>query len=419
MKKRSLLQRLLSNNQVLFVLSVIISLGIWVYMSTGSSNDTVVTVEQVPIQVVLPDEASSSGMTTYFTNQESAYASVTVTGNRKLLGSITKDDFIVTANASNVDRVGTFELSVSADKKSSINSSFQITNCTPAKVTVKVDTESKKDFKIVPKFKYGAKDDYYAYVTYDNDTITITGPSEEVRAISKVGAVTSDMENLDASKDFTANIVLYDENDKELSQNYLTLSAKTVKGTVNISPQKTVPVKTVFVNKPKDLNVSEILTVDPEQVSIAGTEEDLKRVYSVSLDEIDFSTLKNEKRHFDSLQPKIPEGCKIIDNNSVFKVTLDLSGFSSKTLTIEQFKLKNLPDGYKGEVTTKNLKVTFYGPKADLEKLTAAKVTAIVDASESNGSAVAQDLPVSFNLEDNTTCWAYGAHLASVVTEEK
>lgn len=418
MKKRSLLQRLLANNQILFFLSVLIALSIWIYMSTGSSNDTVVTVEQIPIQVELPDEARNNGMTTYFDSTESSYAAVTVTGNRKLLGSITKDDFIVTANASNVDRAGTFELSVSADKKSSINN-FQITNCTPAKVTVKVDTESKKDFKIVPKFKYGAKNGKYAYVTYDNDTITVSGPSEDVRAISKVGAVTSDMEDLEDSKDFTARIVLYDENDKELPQTYLNLSAKTIKGTVKISPQKTVPVKVVFVNKPQELDTSKLLTVDPEQVSIAGSEEDLKRVYAVSLDEIDFTTLKNEKRHFDSLQPSIPEGCKIIDNNSVFKVALDLSGFASKTLTIDKFKIVNLPDGSKGEVTTKNLKITFYGPKADLDKLTADKVTAKVDASESNGSAAAQDLPVTFDLGSNKTCWAYGSHLASSIITDK
>lgn len=419
MKKRSFLQRMLANNQVLFVLSVIISLGIWIYMSTGTSNDTVVTVGDIPIQVALPDEAVNNGLTTYFSGEDTAYASVTVSGNRKLLGSITKDDFIVTANASSVDRAGTFNLAVSADKKSSINN-FQITNCTPSKISVKVDTESKKDFKIIPRFKYSANDNNYAYISYENDTITVSGPSEDVRKIAKVCAVTDDMENLSESKDFTAQIVLYDESDKELSQTYLTVSEKTVKGKVNISPQKTVDVKATFKNKPRDLNVTDdILTIDPGRVSVAGSEEDLKRVYYVSLDEIDFSTLKNEKRDFDSLQPSIPDGCKIIDNNSVFKVTLDLSGFSSKTITVEKFKIKDLSSEYKGEVTTKNLKVTFYGPKSDLSKLSSDNVTAVVNASELSGNTGAQDLPVSFDLGDNKTCWAYGSHLASTTIESK
>ena len=106
MKKRSLSQRILGNNQVLFFLAVLISLAIWVYMSTGSSNDTVVTVSKVPIQIDLSDEMKSGGYNTYFSDNDTAYASVTVTGNRKLLGSIAEDDFIVTANASTVCLLG-------------------------------------------------------------------------------------------------------------------------------------------------------------------------------------------------------------------------------------------------------------------------------------------------------------------------
>ena len=271
MKKKSFSQKILFNNQIMLIFSVVISLAIWVYMSTGTSNDTVVTVNDVPIQVALPDEAANAGLQTFFENSQTAYASVTVSGNRKLLGSISKDDFIVTANASNVDHADTYNLPVSADKKSTINNTFQITNCTPSKITVEIDTESKKDFKLLPKFKYSAKNDYYASVTYNNDTVTITGPSEKVRVVSKVCAVTDDMENLESSKDFHASIVLYDENDNELSKNYLTLSATSVDGTVNVSPKKTVDVKATFANKPQDFDVTDdIVTIDPKRVSIAG-----------------------------------------------------------------------------------------------------------------------------------------------------
>ena len=86
MKKKSLFQKILFNNQIMCVLSIVISLAIWVYMSTGSSNDTVVTVNDIPIQVSLPDEASNLGLNTYFPDKQSSYASVTVTGNRTLLG---------------------------------------------------------------------------------------------------------------------------------------------------------------------------------------------------------------------------------------------------------------------------------------------------------------------------------------------
>jgi len=414
-KKKSFSQKILFNNQIMLIFSVVISLAIWVYMSTGTSNDTVVTVNDVPIQVALPDEAANAGLQTFFENSQTAYASVTVSGNRKLLGSISKDDFIVTANASNVDHADTYNLPVSADKKSTINNTFQITNCTPSKITVEIDTESKKDFKLLPKFKYSAKNDYYASVTYNNDTVTVTGPSEKVRAVSKVCAVTDDMENLESSKDFHASIVLYDENDNELSKNYLTLSATSVDGTVNVSPKKTVDVKATFANKPQDFDITDdIVTIDPKRVSIAGKQEDLDKVFSVSLDEIDFSTLRNDKYNNDTLKPIIPDGCKLIDTNSVFKVSMDLSKLQRKQITVNKFVVKNLSKGYKSEITTKNLSVEFIGNADDLKSLKTEKITGIVDASEINGNTGSQELPVKFELEGNTTCWAYGSYLLNV-----
>lgn len=418
MKKKSFLQRVLFNNQIIFILSIVLALSIWVYMSMGSSNDTVVTVNDIPIQVSLSDDAAQSGLTAFFPDKQ-AYASVTVTGNRKLLGSISKDDFIVTANASNVDRAGVSELSVSADKKSSINNTFQITNCAPSKITVKVDTASQKDFKITTKFKFSAKnDDQYANVQYDTDKITVRGPSEEVRAIDKICAVTDDLIDLSSTKEFDANIVLYDKDNKELSKDYLELSLNSVHGTVNVSPQKTVEIKATYSNKPSEFNADERLSIAPKTVNIAGEQDVLDRVFSVKLDEIDFTTLENKKYEFNSLKPYIPEGCKIIDNNSIL-VTLDLSKLSSKSINVSKFKVKNLPKGFKSEITTKNLKVKLIGTEEQLKALTADKITAVMDASGLNGNTGSQELPVTFDLGDNKTCWVTGAHLATVVIENQ
>ena len=226
------------------------------------------------------------------------------------------------------------------------------------------------------------------------------------------------MENLSDSKDFHASVVLYDKNDNELSKSYLTLSAKSVDGTVKISPKKTVDIKATYKNKPQDFDITDdILTIDPKQVSVAGPKESLDKLFSVSLDEIDFSTLKNEKYNIDSLKLNIPDGCKVIDNNSVIKVSIDLSKLSSKTITVNKFKIKNLASGHKGEVTTKNLNVEFIGSSEQLKKLSTNKITAVIDASETNGNTGSQELPVSFEIENDKTCWAYGSYLASVTIE--
>ena len=62
MKKSSFTQKLFQNNYFLLVLALIVSFGIWVYMSMNSVNDTNVTISNLPIQTELSDSAKDLGL---------------------------------------------------------------------------------------------------------------------------------------------------------------------------------------------------------------------------------------------------------------------------------------------------------------------------------------------------------------------
>ena len=62
MKKPPLSQRIFKNNYVLLVISLIISLSIWLYMSMNSTNDTNVTISNIPIQTELSESAKNLGL---------------------------------------------------------------------------------------------------------------------------------------------------------------------------------------------------------------------------------------------------------------------------------------------------------------------------------------------------------------------
>ena len=158
MKKRSLSQLIFSKNYVIFILAVIISIGIWTYMSLNSSNDTTVTISNVPIQMDLSESSRKLGLQIF--TDEKQTASVTVTGNRTILGSVTESDLTVTAAASSVNSSGNFTLPVSAAKKN-LSSNFQITGSTPSSVSVMVDYYKESTFQIQDKILFGVADGYY------------------------------------------------------------------------------------------------------------------------------------------------------------------------------------------------------------------------------------------------------------------
>ena len=143
---------LLQNNKFLLIIALLISVSVWLYMSTGSSNDTTVTVGNIPIQIELSDEANNNGLM-IFSNSEKT-ASVTVTGNRAVLGSISEKDITVTAAANSIDSSGNYSLSVSA-VKTNPGANFQIiSTVTPSTVNVIIDYLREASFPIQENVVY-------------------------------------------------------------------------------------------------------------------------------------------------------------------------------------------------------------------------------------------------------------------------
>lgn len=416
--KKFTLNGFLSDNKVLFVVAVLISLTIWVYMSYGTSNDTNVTVSNIPIQIELSDEAMNSGLQIFSGAEQTA--SVTVTGNRAILGAIKESDITVTAAANTIDSAGNYSLPVSASKTNP-SSSFQITSAVvPSSIKVAVDYLRESTLQIQENVVYKVADGYYASTTLSSKTVTVSGPQTEIALIDKASAVSEINGNLTDSVTVDADIILYDKDGNEINTELLSLDTTKVKATVSVLPEKTVSVKPVFTNKPSGLSVSgDMISVKPSSILLAGPNTVLEKIENVNLQSIDFSTLKNESVTFDALGIDIPSDCKNISNSTTAKVTLDLSELDSKTFDVEHITVKGLSDKYKSEVTQQSIKVTVIGPKSDLEDMEANQITAVIDTTDSNGKTGSVQMPVTFSFSESDKCWAYGEYNANLTITEK
>ena len=417
MKKRSLSQLIFSKNYVIFILAVIISIGIWTYMSLNSSNDTTVTISNVPIQMDLSESSRKLGLQIF--TDEKQTASVTVTGNRTILGSVTESDLTVTAAASSVNSSGNFTLPVSAAKKNP-SSNFQITGSTPSSVSVMVDYYKESTFQIQDKILFGVADGYYGATSLPYNSITISGPQTEVMKIKQVAAVASVEDNLLETTDVEADIVLYDENGNELSQKLLTMSFRTLTATISVLTEKSVKVEAGYVNKPSGLDLTNLVEIHPSGILLAGPDDVMKTLVSVKTEEIDFSTLSDEAVTFNTLAINIPEKCKNISNNATAQVKIDLSGMTKKTFDVDTFKVEGLSSAYKAEVTSKNISVTVIGPKSEIESLDADKITATISVTDPAVKTGSVEMPVTFRFDGANSCWAYGKYTANLnISESK
>lgn len=406
------------NNKFLLVSSLIISLVIWIYMSMGTTGDTTLSLSNIPIQIELSDEARNSGLQIFSGAEQTA--SVTVTGSRATLGTISDSDVTVTAAANTINSSGSYSLPVSATKTNP-SSNFQITSAvTPSNINVVVDYLRESSFQIQENVVYKVADGYYASTSLATKSIVISGPQTEISKIDKVSATAEINGTLSDSSTTDAEIILYDSSGNELSTDLLTMDFNKVKATVSVLPEKTVSVKPTFTNKPSGLEITDdMISVEPSTILLAGSKDILEKTNSVNLEAIDFANLKNEAITFDARGIDIPTDCKNISNSTTAKVTLDLSGFTTKEITVDKFTVKGLSDKYKSDITQKNISVTVIGPSSQIDDLSADSITGVIDISSSNGTTGSVQMPLVFTFKDADSCWVYGNYKANLTISEK
>ena len=283
-----------------------------------------------------------------------------------------------------------------------------------------VDYYKESTFQIQDEILFGVADGYYGATSLPYNSITISGPQTEVMKIKKVAAVAGVTDTLLETTDVEANIVLYDENDNEISQKLLSMSFRTLTATISVLTEKSVKVEPGYVNKPSGLDLTDLVEVHPAGLLLAGPDDVMKTLVSVKTEEIDFSKLSDEAVTFNALAISIPEKCKNISNNATAQVKIDLSGMTKKTFDVDTFKVEGLSDDYKAEVTSKNISVTVIGPKSQIEDLDADKITATISATGSVVKKGSVEMPVTFRFDGASSCWAYGSYTANLnISENK
>ncbi|MCQ2513617.1 MAG: CdaR family protein [Ruminococcus sp.] len=409
--KRLSLNMFTHSDHFIFIIAVVISVSIWIYMSMGSTNDTNVTVTNIPVQIELSEDAKNNGLQVFSGGDQRA--SVTISGNRAILGAISSSDITLTATANIIESAGEYELSVNATKSNPASSFNIISNPTPNKVKVIVDYLRESTFQIQENIIYKVADGYYASPSLAVNSVAISGPQTEISKIAKVSAVADVNETLKSPTNVNCELILYDNNGEIIDPAHLNMDITSIQAAISVLPEKTVTVVPVFANNPSGFTVDKsMITIEPDTIKLAGPSDILNKTTTVNLESLDFRTLKNSKATFD-LGIDIPVDCKNISNTTTAKVTIDFSGLESKTFTVDKINVKGLSSDYKASVTQNNISVTVIGTEDELEKLSEGSIVGVIDVSENKGTIGSVQMPVSFSI-NNKNCWIYGSYKANI-----
>lgn len=413
MKKRmSLSKRILYNDNILKILSLIAAVLFWFIVVVNVSPDYKRTIYAVPVTI---DENSAmlTSLGLHVVDKSSDAVGIVVTGPRNVIGALEKDDFVVTPTLTGISKAGSYELTLDASLKVPDNR-VKITKVLPSSITVDFDTMLTKTLPVTVKVEdNNVPDGYLMQPARSNPSqITISGPTTELSKVSKAVAYVK----LDSGETKTAvmssDVKLLDSGNNELDLKHVQLSASTVEVTVPILKTASVPMKVNFTNIPEGFDKANIqYTVNPETLNIAGDESKINSLSEITLGDIDFSSLDLLTTQVLNV-PSI-DGILNIENVTSAEVTIKLNNIGMREMSTGDFVIKNEPSGYTVKNKTRQITgIKLFGPASDIANVT--NITAVIDMADVQGGTGQYEVPVTFKVPGKTGYWVKGSYYAVV-----
>lgn len=422
MNNKGFMNRILSNNLVLMALSLLIAFIIWFVINANAQTESNVTISGIPIKYELSQEAIDDGLQVFCDEKT---ASVEVTGNRITVGSLTASDIEVSAMDAGVITIpNEYTLELTA-KKVGVKTNYKfVTGISPSSVTVFVDRFMEKTIGITDEILYEVgKEDYYASSALSESSVTVSGPESEVSAIDTV-VIKGELDASDGhSKKSTFKLHFYDSAGEELKLLYSEISKQEVEVTLTPLQIREVTLDVELVNAPKN---HPAIIINPRKINIAAETSVLDSITDnkVLIGKLDFAQLSNSSHNF-VYGITLPSGCKNLSDSTSAKVSVDLSAYETKKVTVSNYTPANLDlEKYNVVYNTSRLEVVVCGPSELVKNVNSAQITPTIDFASKlddiDKESVSLELPVTFKFaEDYQNCWVYGSYTVSVNVTKK
>ena len=427
------LRDIFSNKKITETISIVSSFIIWLVFTINQNPIREQSFTDIKANISIENTVASELGLGIVSDVASQNFTVTVSGPNYIVSTLKPEDFILSANVTDVNAAGTYSLEIIGSRNST-KSGYTFASINPSTIDVTFDYIDTKEFTIIPKLLgVSAADGLVAEVPIisnsEQSTISIKGPRSLINKIAGVSAYSEINKTLSTTQTYDCDIVLYGSNDEiiyryasdgrvlnkageEVNTPNLTLDFTSIKITQPISKKVSVPVKPTFTNLPTGISIDDLsVTVDYKTVNIIGTPDVVGKISEVTLSAIDFRNVYSAGNSFE-VSAVLPEGAKILETIEFFTVKINTSDFTEKTFNITDIRCTGLASNLTSKTDSRVKNVKICGPSNIVNSLKASDFYAVVDLTDK--SAGVHTVDVSIKSEKYNNVWQVGTYNTAV-----
>lgn len=326
-KKRIMGQvRRLFNNWGLKIVSLIVAIFLWLFVTNYQDPETVLTVNNVPVKLLHTEAVKSEGKIYIVLDDSDTIPVVTINAPRSIVDKLEADNVIATADLEDMNPDYTVPITITTNKYSD-----SITNISGSirSVALSVEDEARAIFPIETSVAGSAADGYQmGQVALDQNQVRVTGPKSEVERVKSAGVIV-DISGSDRTVSTNAEIHLYDEDGRDIDiDKNLTLNIDKVMVRVEVLPLKVVPIKIAVSGNPVEgYRMTGETSVEPGQVMVAGKKSTLEALSAISIpsSELNVTGRTNDLVKTFDLRNYLPSGVELAEGEGEsVKVTIEI-----------------------------------------------------------------------------------------------
>lgn len=370
------------------ILSLLVAIGLWVYVTSVVNNEGVANVRSLPISVLGEDVLSGKGL--MIDSGTKLTVNLRLTGSRTALNNITanvSDNLTATVDVSAINEPGTFELPVRINIRSGMTTgSVTVENRNALTTSLSVSKRMDKPLDVRVALAGSVPEGYRNNPAEVNPSVIhVQGPEA---LVSQIQYARVNLDAQDLTKTFSGELSFefVDAEGHKIVSSDLTSDVDTVNVILPIVKIMEVPLEVEFAyggGITKE-NFRQYVTyeIEPASIQISGDEAD---VIALEGESIKLGTVIDLASFSESQTYQIPitlaSGLTNDSGISQATVTVRVSGLATKTVETDDIKVINVPEPYSAEVVTQSLAVKVRGPVDVLEDLEGHQLRAVVDLS--------------------------------------
>ena len=409
---------------VYLLLAVLVAVSLWFYVdefgNNGGPYETEVVITDIPITFVGEDGLADRGLMLLLDEETDTTLDLTLSGGRRQVVSLGRDDLRVTVNLNSVDRAGIQSLAPTITSTKRHFSRDMIDSQSPSITMVNIKELNSKTVEIRCELVGNLAEGCSAgELVLSQTTLDLRGQAADIDPVAYAKVTLDIGDNANETVTQKLEFSYYDSHDQLVVNPNIRPTVETVQATLPVFVTKELSLVVDF-KESAGLRKSNLdYEIKPSTILVSGDASVLNRVDTIVLGEFNLLDLLGSGVSSHTYPIMIPDSCQNLSGVTRAALEIEFKDMARNQVITDRFAYTNLPDGKQVDILTQELGVTIFGTSEDVAAVTGGDISLEVDLSNYAAASGTYTVPATVRVETSGDIGVTGTYHLQVTIHER